>query len=124
VLLDSVLIVVLAVVVGLVLGATAGNDSSGAVVGVILYAVFLLYAPLMLAFNDGQTVGKKALSIAVVKDDGGPIGFGRALWRELVVRFLLGILVIPGIVDVLWPLWDKENRALHDMAASTRVIVR
>jgi uncharacterized RDD family membrane protein YckC len=24
--------------------------------------------------------------------------------------------------DVLWPLWDEENRALHDFIVDTRVV--
>ena len=26
------------------------------------------------------------------------------------------------LADVLWPLWDEENRALHDLIVDTRVI--
>ena len=29
---------------------------------------------------------------------------------------------IPTILDVLWPLWDDENRALHDMIVRTHVL--
>jgi uncharacterized RDD family membrane protein YckC len=30
--------------------------------------------------------------------------------------------VLPYVVDVLWPLWHRENRALHDLTAGTRVV--
>jgi type IV secretory pathway VirB10-like protein len=51
--------------------------------------------------------------------------FGRALLREGVGKQLLGIitLYIYIVVDYLWPLWDRENQALHDKIASTHVIV-
>jgi hypothetical protein len=26
------------------------------------------------------------------------------------------------LLDVLWPLWDDQDRALHDMVVSTHVI--
>jgi len=26
------------------------------------------------------------------------------------------------VVDNLWPLWDEENRALHDFVVNSRVI--
>ena len=29
---------------------------------------------------------------------------------------------IANLVDVLWPLWDEENRALHDFVVNTRVV--
>ena len=53
-----------------------------------------------------------------------PIGFGRALWREIFSRWLLAVTIIGGILDPLWPLWDDQNRALHDFMAKTRVIIR
>jgi hypothetical protein len=49
--------------------------------------------------------------------------------REVVVKALLfGLLggITGGIVhllDVLWPLWDEENRALHDFVVNTRTVV-
>jgi uncharacterized RDD family membrane protein YckC len=104
------------------LGADEGARLSGAATAAIglLYAVALLYAPLMLAYNNGQTIGKNALSIRVVKyDDGAPIGIGRAVLRELPVKAILSII---PLIDVLWPLWQKENRALHDLVVDTWVI--
>ena len=29
---------------------------------------------------------------------------------------------IPWFLDFFWPLWDDENRALHDMIVSTHVV--
>jgi uncharacterized RDD family membrane protein YckC len=37
----------------------------------------------------------------------------------VVGGFLLGI---PWLIDVLWPLWDDENRALHDMIVKSHVV--
>jgi uncharacterized RDD family membrane protein YckC len=48
--------------------------------------------------------------------------------REIAVKGLLvsiasSILpLIPWLLDNLWPLWDDENRALHDMVCSTHVV--
>jgi len=30
--------------------------------------------------------------------------------------------VLVELVDGLWPLWDAQNRAIHDMLAATRVV--
>ena len=27
-----------------------------------------------------------------------------------------------NLADVLWPLWDDENRALHDFVVNSRVV--
>ena len=124
-LIDVMLIVIGLFVIGVVFGFfSRGSSSVADAITVLAYLVFALYAPLMLAFNGGQTVGKKALGIAVINEDGRPIGLGRALWREIFSRWLLAITVIGGILDPLWPLWDDQNRALHDFMAKTRVIVR
>ena len=64
-----------------------------------------------------------------LRANGKPIDFGFAMLREVVVKaFLFGILGtmtggLANLVDVLWPLWDEENRALHDIIVDTRVIL-
>ena len=56
--------------------------------------------------------------------------FGFAVLREVVIKGLLFGIVgsitggIAPLLDVLWPLWDEENRALHDFVVDTRVGAR
>jgi uncharacterized RDD family membrane protein YckC len=91
--------------------------------------VALLYAPLMMARTNGKTLGRMALGIRVVRAKGEPMTLGWAMLREVVVKALVfglaGSLTagLANLVDVLWPLWDDENRALHDFPVDTRVIV-
>ena len=93
--------------------------------------VSLLYAPLLMmrqGQNNGQSWGKQVVGIRVVRDNGQAFTFGPAAMREIVYKQLcVGIAssiipVIPWFLDYFWPLWDDENRALHDMAASTHVV--
>jgi uncharacterized RDD family membrane protein YckC len=104
------------VVVGLLLGSLA------------VAIVALLYAPLMMARTNGKTLGRMALGIRVVRANGNPMTFGWAMLREVAVKALLfGILSsltagLASLADVLWPLWDDENRALHDFVVDTRVV--
>jgi uncharacterized RDD family membrane protein YckC len=73
--------------------------------------------------HNGQTLGKQATGVRVVRNDGRPIGLSTVLLRELLLKFAVGIVTgIGWIVDSLWPLGERENRALHDLAASTHVI--
>jgi len=64
----------------------------------------------------------------VVRDNGQPFSFGSAALREVVLKFLAVsiassiIPLIPFLLDYLWPLWDDQNRALHDMVASSHVV--
>ena len=112
-------------------------------VGALMWVVFaVLYAPYFMqrgGDHNGQTLGKQWLRIRVVRDDGEAFGWGWGFLRELVIKgiglsvassissgitfFLLGAGgIIPYVVDYLWPLWDDQNRALHDMVAKTHVV--
>jgi uncharacterized RDD family membrane protein YckC len=88
----------------------------------------LLYAPLMLARDgagNGQTIGKRAAKLRVVRDDGAPVGFWLAVLREFVLKIFFGLLVTGGLfllVDLLWPLFDDRDRAVHEMVTQTHVI--
>jgi uncharacterized RDD family membrane protein YckC len=137
-LLDAVVLLVLALVLiapGAVLTVATDGGALGIlllVVGVLVFfVVSLLYASLFMQRDgerNGQTLGKQWVGIRVVRVDGQPFGWGGALLRELAIKQLLfGVvggffLSIPTLLDWLWPLWDDENRALHDMVASTRVV--
>lgn len=93
----------------------------------------LLYYPPLMRLTDGQTLGKRLLGIRVVRTDGQPMTLTRAVWREVAVKIALfdALNLAPAagstvggfavLLDSLWPLWDRENRALHDMLALTRV---
>lgn len=89
--------------------------------------VAILHAPLLMARKgerNGQSVGKRALEVRVVGIDGGPVGLGTCLVREVAVK-QLGTLITAGLflpVDYLWPLFDDEDRAIHDIAAETRLV--
>jgi uncharacterized RDD family membrane protein YckC len=91
--------------------------------------VALLYAPAMMARTNGKTLGRMATGIRVVRADGRSITFGFAMLREVAVKTLLfGVagsmtLGLANLADYLWPLWDEENRALHDFIVNTRAVL-
>jgi uncharacterized RDD family membrane protein YckC len=113
--------------------------NNGGAAGIILavlgflaaVAVGLLYAAFFMQRDgrrNGQTLGKQWVGIRVIRVDGQPYGWGGGLLREIAIKQLLFgfvgslFLSIPTLLDWLWPLWDDENRALHDMLASSRVV--
>ncbi len=111
----------------------AGPDAGaiGLAVGVAigyLLALFV-YAPLLLARWDGQTVGHRVTSTRIVMADGSRMPGGRAFVREALVKNILiegvGLFTfyILPIVNYLMPLWDDGNEALHDKMCKTRVVV-
>jgi uncharacterized RDD family membrane protein YckC len=136
---------VLCVPGGVVAIATEGGVAGWVLLGVgalVWVVVGVLYAPYFMrrdGDHNGQTLGKQWLGIRVVRDDGQAFGWGWAFLRELVIKgiglsvassiastitfFLLGAGgIIPYVIDYLWPLWDDENRAVHDMVAKTHVV--
>jgi uncharacterized RDD family membrane protein YckC len=119
---DGLIILACAVVLGL-LGAIAGEDTAYGLAGIGYFAATIFYAPTLLVTNGGQTWGKQATGVRVINADARPIGFGRAFCREVLIKTLLfGIIPLVGLVNVLWPLWQDEHKALHDLMAGTRVI--
>ena len=137
-LLDALILTIPSILlVILVVAVFAGNDVAGwvtAVVSFLAYIVIaLFYAPALMARqgeHNGQTWGKQALGITVVRDTGRPVELGFAFLREFVVKNLLFGVVgsfffyIPTVVNYLWPLWDDQNRCLHDMIVKTHVVRR
>jgi uncharacterized RDD family membrane protein YckC len=95
---------------------------------VAIAIVALLYAPSMMARTNGKTLGRMVMGIRVVRANGQPMTFGWAMLREVVVKALVfgiaGSLTfgLANLADVLWPLWDDENRALHDFVVDTRTV--
>jgi uncharacterized RDD family membrane protein YckC len=109
----------------------AGSEVFGAVVILIGLVIAFFYYPLTMSregANNGQSLGKQALGITVSRDTGEQVTFGWALLRQFVVIYLLFQVVggiafgLPWLIDVLWPLWDRENRALHDMIVKSHVV--
>jgi len=119
------------IVVGIASGSDTGAIVTG-VLGVLAYLIVVLaYAPVLMARegpNNGQTWGKQIVGIRVVRDTGEPMNFGWSALREIAVKGLLvGIAssilpLIPWLLNYLWPLWDDQNRALHDIVCSTHVV--
>jgi len=107
--------------VGIALTTIAGEDVHVDVLRMITWLTAAVYATLMLAYRHGQTLGKQATRVRVLTEGGAPVSLGRAAGRELV-KAVFGITLILYVIDVLWPLWHPENRALHDLVAGTRVV--
>jgi uncharacterized RDD family membrane protein YckC len=95
----------------------------------IIVAVAFLYAPVLMWQTNGKTVGRMVAGTRVIRMDRRPIGFGLAFVREVLLKvFAVGVAstiipLLPFLLNVLWPLWDEENRALHDFPVDTRTIV-
>ena len=129
-LLDGLVIVapffLLAFVLLLVIGPddnSATDDSAGygALVGIVAMIVAPFYFTLMHGRPSGQTLGKRALKIAVRREGSlASIGYGRAFGRAVIFSLFLATSTL--LIDILWPLWDRRKQALHDKVVSSVVV--
>lgn len=87
---------------------------------VLLFAgVFGYFAGLELLWN-GQTVGKRALGIRVLRDDGSPVDTASVLART-VVR-LIDFLPVGYLVGLVSMVADGRGRRLGDIVGGTIVV--
>ncbi len=93
------------------------------VVGIFVFIVFIVFFGYFIVFEgalNGQTPGKRALGLRVVRDGGYPIDFTASLVRNLirVGEMLFGFYAIAAISALISP----ENKRLGDIAAGTIVV--
>jgi uncharacterized RDD family membrane protein YckC len=126
-----------AISLGVSLGAASGHDvrptDSPRQLSALVLLSTAVYGPLLMRRKErnGQTLGKQVMRIRVVRDNGRPFGYVPALVREVGAKVVIDALVslalpvlsgVFSVVDGLWPLRDRERRALHDMICSTHVV--
>jgi uncharacterized RDD family membrane protein YckC len=112
---DGILIGIVSAIILAIAGVSSGPRY-------FIEALFQVIYQIVLLGNGGRTVGNRVVStITVDGRNGAPISYDRAVPRALV-QAVLGFTIIGGILDVLWPLWDRQNQTLHDKAAGTVVL--
>jgi uncharacterized RDD family membrane protein YckC len=80
--------------------------------------LYVTYEALMLSAR-GQTLGKMALKIKVVRADGTGISTGQAWGRSFMRQILASCL---SIFNYLPAFFTKDRTCLHDLVANTRVV--
>jgi len=101
------------------LGDLVGNWL-GALGGIVVFALFWGYYIAFEVTTSGQTFGKLALGLRVIKEGGYPIGFADSAIRNLVrivdfLPFFYGVGLICMLISKKW-------QRLGDLAAGTLVI--
>ena len=126
------LIAGIASAIGLTAGDSAvGEEESAAVAGafiafaLVAVVIGVLYEVTMIATR-GQTLGKMATRIKVVRADNGlEPGWGKAIGRWIIPAALGFIPFVGWILSLLVYLsllWDKVRQGWHDKAAGTLVV--
>jgi uncharacterized RDD family membrane protein YckC len=83
----------------------------GGSVSVVYYVYFTAFG--------GQTPGKMVLRIKVVRTDNSSLTLGRAFYREVIGKFVSGIILGIGYLMIAF---DQKKQGLHDRMAETYVV--
>jgi uncharacterized RDD family membrane protein YckC len=128
-LIDGLVAFAISILVGLAVGVIAlaaddGVAGLNAIVTVLsILAALAVFAPF---WTRSQSPGKSVMNLKVVDRDGRPTSSGRMMLREVVLKgIVVGLLwwtIVGAVLWYLWPLWDRERRAPHDIIMGTHVV--
>ncbi|WP_020677085.1 RDD family protein [Geopsychrobacter electrodiphilus] len=122
-LIDYFLVFVMQFIFGVLLAFIVGHDFAmhGAILTLIqLFSLVLsLFYWIFFTGYCGQTPGKMLLRIKVIVTDGSSLGYGKAFYREVIGKFISGIILGIGY---LMAAFDGQKQSLHDRMAKTYVI--
>lgn len=113
-----VLTLVITLLIG-TMGLAVGDDPAiNMVIWLFGMSISIGYAVFFVGYC-GQTPGKMAVRIKVIRTDGNPLDYGRAAKREILGKFVSSILLGIGYLMVAF---DRQKQGLHDKIADTYVI--
>ena len=79
---------------------------------------YMAYA--LVQLGQGRSPGKKLLGLRVIYiETGQPAGFWRMMLREVVGKWVSGVVLYLGY---LWAIWDEQHQGWHDKIANTVVV--
>jgi len=88
---------------------------------VTLFIGWLIWS--IIVWGKGQTPAKSILKMRVLKADTGRAATtGEMAIRELVGKWLLGVIPLYSLIDAIFVLIDERSQGLHDKIAGTVVI--
>lgn len=97
------------------------TDAASAIVGVVFVALVTVVTPTAVdTLSRGRSLGKLAVGIRVVRDDGGPIVFRQALVRALVG--LVELWATFGSVAVICSTVHPQGKRVGDILAGTYAV--
>lgn len=97
------------------------DDAAQAAIGLVALVAVVVGYPLVLeAATRGRTVGKLAMGLRTVRDDGGPIRFRQALVRALLE--VVEVWALSGSPALISSLASSRGKRLGDHLAGTYVV--
>jgi uncharacterized RDD family membrane protein YckC len=100
---------------------TVSTDATLAIVTVVLVLVIVGYPTIFETLSRGKTLGKMALGLRVVADDGSAVRFRQALIRALAGIFEIWSLLLAPVA-LITSMVSAKGKRVGDMFAGTYVI--
>ncbi|WP_329279391.1 RDD family protein [Streptomyces sp. NBC_00691] len=111
----------LLVTLGLAVATASLDEAAVMAVSIASFLLILVGAPIAVeTLSHGRSLGKLAVGLRVVRDDGGPIRFRHALVRGAMG--VVEILMTFGVVACTASLVSERGRRLGDVFAGTLVV--
>lgn len=122
-LLDGLIILVMVYLPFMVSVMLNGNGSwswIGLVVAGVGFIVWMFFTVKFLGEN-GQSIGKKACKIKILRKDGSEVSISRVIIGRNVVNGVLGLIPFYAFIDALF-IFGNKRRCVHDYIADTIVV--
>ena len=112
-----------------IIGASGPPENAEAISGAVGVAFvlalvgFVTWSAIMIVLlkRNGQSIGKKATGIKVVRSDGSDASLSRLIWLRGVVNWLISIIPFYFVIDALF-IFGESRQCLHDKIADTIVV--
>ncbi|MFJ4205890.1 RDD family protein [Streptomyces sviceus] len=116
-----VMVVYIAVTIAVVAASASLDDAAQVALSIAVFLLVLVGGPIAVeTLSHGRSLGKLAVGLRVVRDDGGPIRFRHALVRGAIG--VVEILLTFGVVACIASLVSARGRRLGDVFAGTLVV--
>ncbi|GAA4988548.1 RDD family protein [Actinopolymorpha pittospori] len=120
-LVDLAIFGLLMIPVALITGDDASESLISGLVIACLALTFVGYTTTIETLTRGKSVGKYALGLRVVRDDGGPVRFRQAFVRAMCGMFV-DFFVTSGCVGFITAMLSPKGKRVGDMLAGTVVL--
>jgi uncharacterized RDD family membrane protein YckC len=114
------MMVYLPFMLSVVVGGKGSASAIGLVVAGIGLVVWLFYTVKFLGEN-GQSIGKRACNIKILRTDGSEVSISRVIIGRNLVNGVLGVIPLYGLIDLLF-IFGNKRRCVHDYIADTIVV--
>ncbi len=117
---DGIISSILALPIAILLAYNFAHDDPTNLISIIWGLVSITYY-IFFGTRFGATPGKMLLKMKIVDHNYVKPSMGRIMLRETVGKWVSGMIFL---ISVLFVIFDKQKRSLHDLIASTYVIYK